>query len=104
MKFFRNRRARKFGIPFRDRMFWPSYHINFRNPVGPGIECLKEIYDAKYRVGSVAPIFRSNGFTHFYRIKRTWHADGDDHIVSPRQWDIEYRYSRPTTPPAGGEP
>lgn len=92
---FRKTRAAKRGIPFYLERYWPPFYISFANGerIAPGVTSLTDIYD--FGFGDVAPVFRSATETHFYRIVGTSRAAGDDHIVSPRKFDIEYHHSEP---------
>jgi len=88
MRFLRKRAAKREGVPFDEREFWPPYYISFGHPGPNNTEVLKALYDAK--CNDVVPVFRGGGKTHFYRVVRISRAPGGDHIVWYLQFDIEY--------------
>lgn len=86
----RKRKAKARGIPFWEESFWPPYYLNFGGKI-PGVAVLTAIYGAG--LGDVVPVLQSETETHFYKVIYESRASGDDHIASPRQWDISYHHS-----------
>jgi hypothetical protein len=93
MRIFRRWKASRAGVPFQVKRLWPPYHITFGNPV-PGFSGNVELIEpyGKY-TGDIVPLFRTPSGTHYYTITADWRSPGDDHIVSPRQFDLEYHHT-----------
>lgn len=83
------------GVPFEDRTFWPAFYVFDKTPlkngashwVNRGFIC-PELYEAK--IGDVVPIFSDGERVFNYRVLGLSWAAGDDHIVSPRQFHIQF--------------
>lgn len=86
MKFLRKMKAKKEGMPFFLKDFWPPFYQNYGGKA-PG-KVLDWMYKA--RVGDVIPVFWTSQKTHYYRLKCIGMASGSDHVVSPYQFDLEY--------------
>lgn len=84
-------RAKRHGVPFKIAKFWPPCYISFVKKTYAGCEVLTDIYDAN--TGDIVPVLKGEEFTHFYILKSIGRAGGDDHIVSPLQFNIEYSHS-----------
>jgi hypothetical protein len=95
-RFRRRRTAKAVGVPFEDEDFWPPYYLMMGQEVAPGIRCINDNL-ALYRaaIGAVVPVMESDGQRHYYRVRCWSYAPGHDHIVSPKQFDIEYDHSEP---------
>lgn len=92
LAWFRKRAAEVRGIPYSYDDFWPPFYISFGGKAAGMV--LRKIYEAS--PGNVVPVIRCDDETHFYKIISEGRASGDDHIVSPRQWNIVYHHSEPT--------
>jgi hypothetical protein len=83
-------RAVSEGAPFEFKRFWPPFYIYFGTPApGGAVRVLNDVYDAK--VGDVVSVLLCpDGRVHRYKLLAEGRAPGDDHIVSPREFDLEY--------------
>ena len=90
-KFIRKIKAKKHGIRFSDKDFWPPFYISFTRKNCDGCYVLNFLYDAK--VGDIVKVLQGNDFVHSYILKGIGRASGDDHIVSPKEFNIEYHHS-----------
>lgn len=88
MKFLRKKAAKKNGVPFFEKEFWPPAYISFSEKEYCGCKVLTELYDA--RIGDIVTVLQDERLSHRYRLLADSVAGGDDHIVSPREFDIEY--------------
>jgi hypothetical protein len=88
MRFMRKLEAKKHGVPFFIKEFWPPYYISFGRKDFHGCRVLNDVYDIK--VGERAAIMEGNGLKHYYELMDISYAPGDDHIVSPKEFDLKY--------------
>lgn len=87
--------ASEYGVPYRDREFWPAFRCFDKTDVSPGVRhhiistmiCPK-LYASK--VGDIVPVFEGVGKLFMYRVNGFSWASGSDHIVSPRKFDITF--------------
>jgi hypothetical protein len=92
VKFLRKFKAKKLDVPFQIKSFWPPYYISFKHDFH-GLKVLNDIYSHHQSDGPVA-VAEGNGQRHFYLIKGFYPGNPwGDHIVSPKQWDLEYHHS-----------
>ena len=86
MKFLRKMKAKKEGVPFFLKDFWPPFYLSYGGKA-PG-KVLDWMYKAS--VGDVIPVFWTSEKTHYYKLTGLGVASGSDHIESPYQFDLEY--------------
>jgi hypothetical protein len=80
--------AERFHIPFKEEKFWPPFYNWAGNAHRSGCLVSSVLYDAK--IGDVVPVFVDDNYRHMYRVSGIGRAGGDDHVVSPLQFRIEY--------------
>jgi len=93
----REEEAIRWGIPYHRRQFWPAYYVFDKKPIADGIKhhvgdhgyICPGLYGAK-NVGDIVPVFEGHGLLFMYRVDGFSWASGDDHIVSPRQFNITF--------------
>ena len=94
MKFLRKLKARKNGVPFELRKFWPSYYSIMQK--GRYDDTLIVVFDAfdESESGKVIPVLEGNGKRHFYKILRTSRLQGSDWGgVSNLAYFLEYSHT-----------
>lgn len=80
--------AEQFGVPFQHPKFCPPFYT-WGGAEGPG-GCLVTHDLYKARIGDTVTVFVDDNYRHQYLLKGWSFASGDDHIVSPQQFHIEY--------------
>lgn len=92
--------AASYGVPYLLNHFWPpAHHIyNERLPIQVRVWTkdrfvCPEMYRAK--IGDLVPVFEdTDGNTYWYEVFGFAWAPGDDHIVSPKEFDLRFRERR----------
>lgn len=87
--------AMAYGVPFEDRRFWPAFYVFDKRPLKNGAKhwvkdrsICPELYGSK--LGDVVPVYSDDQHVYNYRVLGFSWASGDDHIVSPRQFHIQF--------------
>lgn len=93
--------AGDYGIDYELREFWPpaSYIYNERLPSGLKVwtknkYLCPEMYDAK--IGDMVPVYEDTEGNVYWYVLHGWsRASGDDHIVSPMQFNLRFWHRAP---------
>lgn len=87
--------AAECGVPFEEREFWPAGMNWMRDllPEGKGLHVrdrmvCPDLFDCK--LGDVVPVYVDGEFAYRYFVRGFSWASGNDHIISPRQFHIEF--------------
>lgn len=106
MKLLRKWKAKRHGVPFEIKKFWPA-GVRYVGAERNGMTLIwanTEIYEPplifgapKPMVKDVVPVWFKDGLAHFYRIKGIGHASGSDHFIDPTEYHLEYVHSTPAT-------
>lgn len=101
-RFLRKRRAKRFGIRFYDRKFWPYYFFVSEKGMCDGCKLPKRPFHPKAPSG-VYPLLISDTHLHCYKVLRSYHMPGGDWGgVSNVAHEIEYHHSE-RRPPRNSE-
>ena len=87
--FFRKRAAAAAGVFFEDTKFWPPYYTWAGCTMYGVSKVLHDVYDAK-RGGVVDLLVTPDGRIHRCKLLGMSFAGGSDHIVSPRQFHLQF--------------
>jgi hypothetical protein len=87
--------ATAFGVPFEEAKFWPA-GMNWMRELLPSGKELRihdrmicpELFSSK--AGDVVPVFVDGQFAYHYFVRGFSWACGSDHIISPREFHIEF--------------
>ncbi len=97
LKFFRQRAAIATGVFFEDRDFWPAYYPYVGKKLGGHIVHVDAISKAK--VGDVVDLLVTpDGRIHRYRVLGWAWAAGDDHVISPKHYHLQFWETRAIDP------
>lgn len=102
-KFLKQRKAKKFGIQYEYKGFWPHFYWVMRDGVCDGCELVSPMFRPS-SPSNVYPILVSKTHMHCYELISKQKMPGDDWAgASPYGYDLRYHHSELRTDAGGGE-
>lgn len=99
------RKEPKLATPPKDLLViknhWPPFYHEFNEEGDKTLKGLEVLpFNTSAKTGDIVPVLverdflRKIGFVYFYKITGVGRASGDDHIVSPKEYDLEFAFTR----------
>ena len=90
MKLFKKFNAVKNKVPMTIKEYWQAYYVDFNSDGKLLYGGTPIIFSNNSNIGDEFPLINKGGMIHTYQVVDISYAPGDDHIVSPKQFDLEY--------------
>ena len=90
MKIFKLLQSARHNVPLEIMGYWQAFYIDF-NSDGRLLHGGRPIkFSNSAKVGDEVPLIEKDRKRHVYKVVGISYAPGDDHIVSPKHFDLEY--------------